>query len=85
MMLFSAKSVFSANNKSIALELYLGLAITLSLFISFMYFFGVIMEGPGRPFSTKAWVMSLFLSFTYWGWKFLTDYFPRLTGGTVDV
>lgn len=74
------------NNKSKAKEVYIGLAVTIAIFFSSSYFLGTFLKGGTHSFDfSKGWLISLLLAFTYWGWVFLTDYFPSLLEGTGDT
>lgn len=74
------------HNKSVARNMYIGLATTVLIFFGFMYVFGSIQGSSGEPLGySKAILPSLLLAFTFWGWKFLSDYSPRLTMGTGNV
>jgi len=73
------------NNKYKAKEVYLGLAVTAAIFFS-STFLGTFLKGRTHSFDfNKGWLISLLLAFTYWGWIFLTDYFPSLLEGTGDT
>lgn len=72
-----------SHNKSVATQMFTGLAITIAIFLSFTYFFGSLESSSGESIGySKAVFPSLVLAFTYWGWKFMTNYFPTLTMGT---
>jgi len=61
-------------NKSVANEMYTGLAITTSILFGVMFFKGI-----------NSFSLGLLLAFTYWGWKFLSSHAPSLTMGTGNV
>lgn len=71
------------HNSLVSRQMYLGLAFTVVIFVAATYFFGSVTSGTGKSmgYSNAAFV-GLMLAFTYWGWRFLSDYFPRLTGGS---
>jgi len=71
------------NNSGVAKQLYLGLAITAAIFISVSVFLFPMASEHGNP--GQAFFMGALMAGTYWGWKFLTDYFPSLTAGTSSV
>ena len=74
------------HNKSVARTMYIGLAITVIIFLGFMSIFGSMQSSTGETLGySKAIFPSLLFAFTFWGWKFLSDYFPRLTMGTGNV
>lgn len=74
------------HNKSVSREMYIGLAITISIFIGFTYLLGTMTLHHGKTVGfEKAWIFGLLLSFTFWGWRFLNNYLPTLASGTGAV
>ena len=71
------------HNSQVSRQMYVGLALTAAIFIVTTYFLGsqTTAKGQSMGYSTAAFA-GLLLAFTYWGWRFLSDYFPRLTQGT---
>ena len=74
------------HNNLVSRKMYLGLTLTAVIFVAATYFFGSVVLGKGKSmgYGSAAFV-GLMLAFTYWGWRFLSDHFPRLTGGTGGV
>lgn len=74
------------HNKSVATQMYTGLAITIAIFLGFIYFIGSTEFRSGETLGfAKAIFPSLIFAFTYWGWKFMTSHFPSLTMGSGNV
>ena len=71
------------HNSNVSKQLYFGLAITAIIFIAVTYFF--YMNVGNQEQLGKSVLMGGLMAGTYWGWKFLTDYFPNLTMGTTNV
>lgn len=79
----SCERCFVSHNKAVALEMYKGLGITAVIFALGVWF-AFSHPMPGAKTGTFL-LMGLLLSFTYWGWRFLSEYFPRLSGGSIIV
>jgi hypothetical protein len=72
------------SNGAVAREMYLGLITTVIIFAGTTWFFARMVGDsaqPAMPVSSAALLGALF-AFTYWGWKFLSNYFPTLWFGT---
>ena len=75
-----------AHNKSVAQEMYTGLAITATILLGFAFFMGTRETSTGESLGViNALLPGLFLAFSYWGWKFLSDHLPFLTMATGTV
>jgi hypothetical protein len=57
---------------------------TVVVFAGATWFFAVMKDSSGSPAVSvpTAALLGLLFAFTYLGWKFLTNYFPQLWGGT---
>lgn len=72
------------HNTGVARQMYAGLVTTLAIFVLSTWFFVRLEDSSGHPavpFASAALIGALF-AFTYWGWKFLSNYFPTLWFGT---
>jgi hypothetical protein len=74
-----------AHNQGVARQVYTGLATTVVLFGASLYFLGGMRATGGGHLGLRAWMPALLLSFTYWGWRFLSQHAPRLSGGSGGV
>lgn len=83
--LMLCESCLLEHNKSIAIEMYIGLAITTIILIGSAVFM-IMQTNTGEDVNIlNALLVGLLFSFTYWGWKFLSTYFPSLTVATGNV
>jgi len=80
----SCEHCLLSHNRSVVRETYVGLIKTLIIFTGVTWFFVLQKDSGGLPalsLAGAALLGALFAS-TYWGWKFLTSYFPTLWSGT---
>ena len=64
----------------------LSLILTVICFFAFTYFFGAYLNGHPKELGfSKGWFISLILVFSYWGWSFLSEYFPSLLVGNTNA
>ena len=77
------ESCLLTHNTNVSKELYFGLAITAIIFLVVTYF--IYMNIDQQQNLGKSMFMGGLMAGTYWGWKFLSDYFPRLTMGSSNV
>jgi hypothetical protein len=75
---------FLAQYRTVRREVYTGLFLTTAIFAGTTWFFANLRDSAGLPAlqMASAAMVGLLLAFTYWGWKFLTRYFPSLWFGT---
>lgn len=71
------------HNKAIEKEVYVGFAIMLVIFFGAMYFYWNILFSHQQKFEPFLLLIGLLFSFSYWGWKFLSNYLPRLQQGSL--
>src|SRR5438046_1217177 len=63
------------HNSLVSRQMYVGLALTAVIFIAATYFFSSVAPGNAKPLAFgSATLMGLMLAFTFWGWRFLSDY-----------
>lgn len=69
-----------AHNARLSRQMYLGLALTVVIFVVATYFFS---SGAGASLKVgSAAFTGLLFAFTYWGWRFLGNRFsPPMVGG----
>lgn len=70
-----------AVNKSIANQLYLGLAITISVLIASFYMSRILLQAT----FLDSILSSVAFAGLYWGWRFLSDHAPRLEMASILV
>lgn len=71
------------HNKRVAMEMYKGLGITAIVFaVGMSLAVSDALDGRGGSAHVFMWPL---LAFTYWGWTFLSDHFPRLTEGPLNA
>jgi hypothetical protein len=78
------ESCLLRSSGAVAREVYVGLSATLSIFAATTWFLARMVDSSGQPalpISSAALIGALFAC-TYWGWKFLSTYFPSLWFGT---
>lgn len=78
------ESCVLSRNRAVAREMYTGLLTTLITFGGATWFFMTLRDSAGLPTvtPTTAAFLGMLFAFTYWGWKFLSNYFPTLWFGT---
>jgi hypothetical protein len=78
------ESCLLRTNGAVAREMYVGLVSTLIIFAVATWFLAGLVGDTGQPAmpTSSAALIGALLAFTYWGWKFLSTYFPTLWFGT---
>jgi cation transport ATPase len=72
------------HNSLVSRQMYVGLVLTAAIFVGATYFFGSVAPGTVKAMGLgSAAIVGLLLAFTFWGWRFLSNYLPRLTRGNV--